>query len=367
MSTAGELASHLPDIAQQRLRNQRLTGARLPGITEVVGWFGAVQSQEYAVAKWSVGERATGSTDAALDRALADGTIIRTHVPRGTWHFINAEDVRWLIELTGPRVHTRMATYYRQQGLDSVAFDKCHRLLVDLLSGGNQLTRKELATAIIEAGIAADNFTVGFLLIHAELEQVVCSGGLKGKQRTYALFDERVPPAPPRDRDEALADLVRRYFTSHGPATRADFQWWSGLVAADAKRGLALVGADLVATEVDGQQYWSAPGEPPGRPEPSPTVHLLQAFDEYLVAYTGRRKAFDLAGLASVRDPMLHVVIVDGQFAGGWRRTLTADAMTIEVRPARPFEPAEQAALAAAVDEYAAFVGVPATLVVPDA
>jgi Winged helix DNA-binding domain len=314
-----------------------------------------------------VGQRASGLTDAALDKALADGTIIRTHVLRPTWHFVAASDIRWMLALTAPRVHAMSAWYYRQQGLDAARFARCHALLADLLAGNNQLTRKELAAALVDTGVASDTITVGFLLIHAELEQVICSGALKGKQRTYALFDERVPPAPATDRDEALAELTRRYFTSHGPATRADYQWWSSLTAADAKRGLELAGSDLVESVVDGQPYWSATTPPPGRPDASPTVHLLQAFDEYVVAYAGKRKAFDLAGLAPGRVPLYNPVIVDGQYAGGWGRRLTATDLTIEVRLARPFEPVEQAALTDAVDRYARFVGLPATMAVVDA
>jgi hypothetical protein len=359
------------DIAQRRLRSHGLAGAPFTSVTEVVGWLGAVQSQEYAVAKWSVGQRATGVTDAALDQALADGTLIRTHVLRPTWHFVAAADVRWLLTLTAPRVHAMSVPYHRQQGLDDAAFAKSNALLTSVLGGGNQLTRKEIAAAMADAGITTDNLTVGFLLLHAELEQVVCSGALNGKQRMYALFDDRVPPAPAKDRDEALAELTRRYVTSHGPATRADYQWWSSLTAADAKRGLELAGPDLVKTIVDGQTHWSAAQPPPAPREPAPTVHLLQAYDEYVVAYRGaygeKRKAFDIAGLARGQLPFLHTVIVDGQYAGSWRRTLTATAMRIEVRLARPFEDAEAAALAAAADRYADFVGLPSTLAVSDA
>jgi hypothetical protein len=354
------------DIAPQRLRSQGLAGAPFTSVTEVVGWLGAVQSQEYALAKWSVGQRATGLSDAALDQALADGTLIRTHVLRPTWHFVIPADIRWMLALTAPRIHAMSAPYYRQQGLDDAAFAKGNALLATVLGGGNQLTRKEIGAAMAEAGITTDNLTVGFLLLHAELEQVVCSGALKGKQRMYALFDDQVPPATARDRDEALADLTRRYFTSHGPATRADYQWWSSLTAADAKRGLELVGPGLVQTVVDGQTYWSAVAPPPGRPDPSPTAHLLQAYDEYVVAYRGQRKAFDVAGLAQGRIPFIHTVMVDGQFAGSWQRTLTATEMRIEVRPARPFLPAEQAALAAAADRYAQFVSLPTTLTIED-
>jgi hypothetical protein len=354
------------DIARLRLLSQGLSGAPFSSVAEVVGWLGAVQSQEYAVAKWSVGQRATGLSDAALDQALAEGTIVRTHVLRPTWHFVAPADIRWMLALTAPRVHAASASYYRRYGLDGATFTASNVLLTSVLKGGNQLTRKQIAAAFADAGITTDNMTVGFLLLYAELEAVICGGGLKGKQRTYALFDERVPPAPARDRDAALAELTRRYFASHGPATRADYQWWSSLAAADAKRGLELAVPDLAELVVDGQKYWYGAAPPPGRPDPSPTVHLLQGYDEYLVAYTGSRAEYDRAGdmAAGRADPFLQVIILDGQYLGNWRRTLTAKRMTVDVQLVRSLDTAQRAALGDAVDRYAAFVGLPTDLTI---
>jgi Winged helix DNA-binding domain len=372
------------DIAQHRLLSHRLTGAPFPSIAAAVGWLGAVQSQEYAVAKWSVGQRATGLSDAALDRALADGTILRTHILRPTWHFVAAADIRWLLDLTAPRVHALNAHYYRKLGLDDGVFAKSNALLARALAGGNQLTRKELAAALAAGGIETVALRLGYLLIYAELTAVIVSGGLSGKQRTYALFDERVGGAgEPWDRERALAELTRRYFMSHGPATRADFQWWSSLTAADAKRGLALAGPDLARWEVGGQTYWCAAEPPAVRPDPSPTVHLLQGYDEYVVAYAGRPRAFDLADLAGTipygRQPFMHAIILDGQYVGSWQRSLSASSLSasslsasslsagelsIRVRLGRRLDPAEQVALGEAVDRYARFVGLGATLTV---
>lgn len=359
----------LGGIAQQRLRSHGLSGAPFAGVAEVVGWLGAVQSQEYAVAKWSVGQRATGLSDADLDRALADGTILRTHVMRPTWHFVAAADVRWLLALTAPRVHAVNAHYYRRFELDEEVFARSNALLSAALAGGDQLIRAELATVLAGGGIQADALRLGYLLMYAELTAVICSGGLRGKQRTYALFDERVPPAPPRGRDEALADLTGRFFTSHGPATRADYQWWSGLAAADARRGLELAAPQLAELVVDGETFWYAAAPPPGRPDPSPTAHLLQAYDEYVIGYSRTRGALDLAGLGGKVGPdwALHGIILDGQFVGGWRRRLTARQLTVEARLLRPLDPVELAAVRDAADRYGGFLGVPTELTVDGA
>jgi hypothetical protein len=357
----------LRDVLRKRLRYQGLAGAPFTSVADVVGWLGAVQSQEYAVAKWSVGQRATGLSDAGLDRALADGTIIRTHVLRPTWHFVLAADVRWLLSLTAPRVHATIASYYRRYGLDGAAFARSEAVLARLLPGGNQLTRKQIGAELAAAGITTDNQVVGFLLGHAELEQVICSGGLIGRQRTYAWFDERVPPAPAHDRDDALAELTRRYFTSHGPATRADYQWWSSLTATDATRGLELAAPDLAHTDVDGARYWHAAAPPPGPVEPAPRAHLLQPYDEYLVAYRGARAGYDRDGrLAAGRDPYANGAILDGEYVANWRRTLSSKKLTIDVQPVRPLDRAARAAVTAAVDRYAGFLDLPPSLTIQD-
>lgn len=362
---AGQVGQEMAEIAQRRLLSHGLSGAPFAGAAEVVSWLGAVQSQEYAVAKWSVGQRATGLSDAGLDRALAEGTIVRTHVLRPTWHFVAPADLRWLLALTAPRVHAANAPYYRKSGLDRAVFEQSNALLAGALAGGEQLIRPELAAVLAGGGIEAHGPRMAYLLMYAELEAVICSGGLRGRQRSYARFDERVPPAPPMDREAALAELTRRYFTSHGPATRADFQWWSGLTAADAKLGLALAAPELAEWVAGGDTFWYAPGRPPGRPDPSPTAHLLQGYDEYIVGYTASRKALDLAGLTGSAGPpaLLHAIVLDGQYVGSWQRKLSAKAVTIQARLRRPLDPAELAAVQAAADRYAEFVGAPATLV----
>lgn len=351
-------------LAGQRLRALGLSGAPFHAPAEVVSWLGAVQCQEYAVARWSLGQRATGLSEAAVDQALADGEIIRTHVLRPTWHYVAAADIRWLLALSAPRVHALNRPYYRKLELSEEVLARSNALLAQALSGGRQLTRPQLAQALAAGGIEATGLRMGYLLMYAELSAVICSGGLRGKQRTYALLDERVPPAPPRPREEALAELAARYFTSHGPATRDDFQWWASLTAADAERGLALAGARLTRHDADGRAYWRAAAAPTGGLEPSPTAHLLQAYDEYFVAYRNSRISADRTRVASaaVAAPFLHGIIMDGQYVGNWQRKLTARQMTIEVQLQRSLTAAEQAALAAAVERYAAFVGLPATM-----
>src|SRR6185437_920298 len=122
---------------------------------EVVGWLGAVQSQEYQPATWSLGMRlrGPGATSAEIDRAFDEGVILRTHIMRPTWHFVTPEDIRWLLELTAPRIKRTIANYSRQAGLDEATFARGNEVIADALRGGKHLLRSELGEALTAAGL----------------------------------------------------------------------------------------------------------------------------------------------------------------------------------------------------------------------
>lgn len=216
-----------------------------------------MQAQDYAGAKWAVGLRTQGLTDTGFDRAFDRGDVLRTHVLRPTWHFVSPKDLRWIVGLTAPRVHAFNRFYYRANTLEARHFLAAERAFTRALEGGRSLTRQELMTALARAGIRAQGQRLALLIMHAELELLLCSGPLRGKQFTYALVDERASDAPRLDRDSALATLLARYLASHGPATVRDFVWWSGLTVRDARQGLEAIGASVESREFDGLIYWA--------------------------------------------------------------------------------------------------------------
>lgn len=360
------------DVAGRRLRTQRLTGEPFASAVEAVGWLGAVQSQDYSGAKWALGQRTRGVTDADVDRLFDQGAILRTHVMRPTWHFVLPGDVRWLLELTAPRIRATMAYYDRQLEVNPAVLKRSHTVLEATLRSGSYRTRSELGAALERSGIPASGQRLGHLLLHAELDAVVVSGPRRGRQFTYALLDDRAPDARRLDRDAALAELARRYFTGHGPAQVQDFAWWSGLTVADAKRGLALVGPALAHEVIAGKSYWSSPDlRPAGAPrrDGAPIVHLLPNYDEFLVAYRDRTAALDPARAFDTApfpngSILAHVVVLNGQVWGGWKRRVEGRQVVVELGPLDVLDAAGAAALQGAANDLARFLGFPVTMAV---
>ena len=349
-----------PSIADRRLVAQRFFDKRPLSPAGLVAWFGAVQAQDYAGASWALGQRAPGTTRADVDAALTSGAILRTHVLRPTWHFVAPADIRWMLALTAPRVERILAPYDRSLEIDATLLRRTRTVLTKLLRG-QQLTRAEIGTGLALAGIAAKGQRLGHLVSHAELDALICSGGLRGKQFTYALLEERAPPAATLTRDESLGALARRYFTSHGPATLADFAWWSGLTQADGRRAVEIAGAHFTQETIGERTYWFG-DVPPGVRPTGPLVRLTPNYDELFIAYEHRDAALHprFTGPAPGGNILFaHLVTLDGQFIGGWKRTIGAKKATVAVQLAAPVSASERRALAQAARSYAAFLGLP--------
>ena len=326
----------------------------------MVRWLGAVQAQDFAAAKWALGLRMGRATDSSIENAYNEGQILRTHLMRPTWHFVAPDDIRWLLELTAARVNARAGPNFRKYELDDGVFKKTNKVLTNALKGGKHLTRAELRAALNRSGIAADDIIrLAHIMLRAELDGVVCSGPRRGKQLTYALIDERVAPVAALTRDEALAKLTSRYFTSHGPATLQDFVWWSGLTVSDAKRGVQMIDTQLRTELVDDKSYWLPRSKPITQPG---SAYLLPAFDEYNVAYKDRAAVVELNDThpqLSTWDLLGPTVIVDGKVAGNWKAALAQQSVTITVTPARTLKKSEKLAITTAADRYATFLGLP--------
>jgi hypothetical protein len=347
------------NLRAQRLHNQHLAKPR-SSPAAVVAAFGAMQAQEYTHAKWAVALRSAGATDAGIERAIADGTILRTHPMRMTHHFVAPADIRWLLALLGPRMKQRAAPRWKELGLDDKTVSKSQAVIARALEGGKQLTRPEIVPILVRAGISTEGQRIAHLLGRAEIDGLICSGARKGKQITFALLEERVAKTPVLTREASLAELAKRYFTTRGPATLQDFMWWSGLAAADARAAVALADKHVSSETIGGITYWLGGSDAPSRP---PTqAYLLPMYDEYAVAYRDRSAIGSAPskpknfGEATLLAP---TIVVGGAVVGTWSRAITPKRVAIELSPWRKLTSTERAAIERAADRFAAFLGLP--------
>jgi len=347
------------DILHQRLMNQMISHPVLTKVADVVKHLGAVQAQDYAAALWAIGLRLPNSTEAKVDEAIANGDVLRTHVMRPTWHFVPPDDIRWMLKLSASRIHKQMAATYRQVEVDAKLFARTNSLIGKALESGEHLTRSEIKSVLERAGISLVRERLGFLLIAAELDALVCNGKRKGKQFTYALLDNRAPKSNRLSPEEARATLAKRYFTSHGPATARDYAWWSGMTLTEAKASIEIIKRDLVSRDLEGQLYWSPKAVTPIKRKPQ-TIYLLPNFDEYTVAYADRKLIFDQTHKPKldVRGQAIfqYAIILDGRIVGTWRRTLKKGSVIIEPVKFSKLNDRQERAFIKAAEHYAKFV-----------
>lgn len=216
--------------------SKRIVGPSLGTPADTVRHLDAIQSQDYGGAKWAVGQRVRGATDASIEEAFAAGQILRTHVLRPTWHFVTLEDIRWMLALTAPRVKAAIASRHRQLELDEATCKRSNAAIAKALEGGGELTRPELAAMLRRKRIVTDSGDpqqVPHLLMRAELDALICSDPRRGAQHTYALLDKQRRQHPrlsatkrwPNSRGVTSPVTARRRSrTSHGgPASQ-----WAG-------------------------------------------------------------------------------------------------------------------------------------------
>jgi len=347
------------NLLQQRLANQQLIRPAFGSAPELVHWCGAIQAQDYEMSKWAVGMRLPTATSEQIEAAISKGELVRTHILRPTWHLIHPEDVRWMMTLTAPCIEQSMGTYNRKLELDSTVFRKSHKVLEKALRDGKQLTRPELADLLEKAKIPTNDLRMNFLLIKAELDMVICNGGKRDKQITYALFEERVPAAKQLTKEESLATLALRYFNSHGPATLKDFTGWSGLPITAARQGLNLIKDQLHKETLSELEYWG-PADAPDIKANDNQIQLIPNYDEYLVAYKDREIIYDGQNddhLSREGNPLFNnIILIKGQIAGVWRRTIKKKEVVMDLQTFTPLNKTEQAKLDKEVARYKQFI-----------
>ncbi len=356
------------EIVQHRLVNQNITTTNLLKPEEMITFLGAMQAQEFSQAKWAIGLRLPHLIEADIEKDFIDGKIIRTHILRPTWHFVSPQDIRWMLSLSASCLKAVNAFMYRKMELDNKIFKKTNNILGKALEGGKQLTRSQLASELQQKKITAEGTRLSCIMMQAELDGIICSGAKIGKQFTYALLDERVAPSKPMKTDEALAELTKKYYNSRGPATLKDFATWSGLNITQVKKGLSMVINDFKHTKIENTDYYFPSIHSNNilskGISSKQNVHLLPIYDEYIMGYKDR--SFHFTSKYKINPTSSYTfdntIMINGQIAGIWRRTIHKNSIDLEYNLFRPLSNTGKKEFVLAVDHYSKFMGFPVNI-----
>ncbi len=351
------------DLITLRLINQKLVNSNFEKPENVVSWFGAMQSQDFAAAKWALSLRTNYKADREIESMFNQGKILRTHVMRPTWHFVAPNDIRWLLALTSENVKRFNGNYFRRSGYDREVFKKSNTVIRKALEKNGFMTRNELKLALEKSKIPLNSLGLSFVMMQAELEGIIISGPKRDKQFTYALLKKRAPKAFYLEHEEALKELVKRYFQSHGPAQIQDFVWWSGISAAKAKKEIEKSAHKLKKADINGKDYFYL--EPAMKiPNIIDTAYLIPGFDEYFIAYRDRTEILDqnYAKHLNLGGGMINgAVIVNGRMVGTWKRLIVKNEAKITIKLFEKISNPQTEALNNQALKYGNFVGLPVT------
>lgn len=346
------------DIVNIRLISQQISTTKFKSVKDLVHWMGAIQAQDYAMAKWALGVRLSGMNEEHIIKAINKGEILRTHILRPTWHFVSADDIHWMLDLTAPNIKPSLKLRHKQLELTDTVLKKSNTIIEKALSNNVYLTREQLVHEFSKAKIATSDNRTSHLLLNAELEGLVCSGPIVDKKQTYALLEKRVAKTRPLKKDDALAKLAQKYFWSHCPATIQDFTWWSGLPNKDARNALEMVKSSLISEIVNGQTYWLPNSI--SLTEKNKSMYLLPAFDEFIISYKDRSavlKTEHYSKSISSNGIFKPVIILNGQVIGLWKRETKKDKIIIETDFFQPPTKITMNLLQKAAETFGSFSG----------
>ncbi|WP_166785451.1 winged helix DNA-binding domain-containing protein [Cryobacterium cryoconiti] len=364
----------LRELLAMRLVTQRIqqpafsASAGADAAADVVRHLLAVQAQDFPQAVWALGLR-SGDTRAAVEAALERGEVVRSWTMRGTLHFVAPPDLRWMLQVTRPRMLAQFDTRRHELGLDQPTLDRARAVALAVLSGGRRIGRAEFQRELEAAGVPTTGQRGYHLILHLAITGIVVWGPPLAGQQALVLLDEWAPDAgerlPPAD---ALGRFLSRYLAGHAPATIRDFAWWARVTLTEARAALAAIRGQLVEMRYGDQCYFrtiSAAEALDSRGSAGP-VHALPGFDEYLLGYQDRSQALPAEAARLVvpgkNGIFLPIIVSGGQVIGTWRRAVRRNEVAVTAEPFVPLDDAAKQAFAAAVAQYGEFLGLPVSL-----
>jgi DNA glycosylase AlkZ-like len=350
---------NLNDVSILRLVTQQISSKKFNNVKNIVAWMCAMQAQDYAMVKWAIGIRLPKSTEKLVRDAINKGEIIRTHLLRPTWHFVSADDISWILDLTAPKIIASLKHRQRYLGISPMILSRSNKIISKALLDRNSLTREEIKTELGKAKIQTDNNRLTHLLVSAELNGIICGGPEKDNKQTYALFSERVPNKQNLTKDESLAELAKRYFTSHSPASIQDFSWWSGLSLTNARHGLEMVKSKFISETINSTTYWF----PNSYSIPNNykiLTYLLPAYDEFIISYKDRRAAMELQHhkkVISNNGIFYPLIVSNGKVIGSWTRIIKNDKVSLNMKLFQPVDNKIKKTIDHEAEKFGKFIG----------
>jgi hypothetical protein len=321
------------ELLNIRLYNQLFSTHDMKEPHEIVSWMGAMQSQALDQAKWAIGARLENKNVKDIDEALNTGRIIRTHILRPTWHFVSAEDIHWMFDLSSLRLRPIYRSYAKIYGADESLIYRTIPVLEKVLMGGKHFTKQEIGDALLEQNVTLDDGHLKLTISYAEREGVLVNGRLKGNKQTFTLLEEWVPRKQTICKEEALERLARRYFTSHGPATVPDFVWWSGLTITECRQGIEMIKSDFICETINGRDFWIR-NDVNVPPTDGDSALLLPSFDEFVVSYKDRSEIIEDThyGKVMTKNGLFSpTIMLNGEIIGSWKKVGLKGSPRIEL------------------------------------
>ena len=275
-----------------------------------------MQGQDPRGARLAIRARTTGLTAADVDRALSeDRSLLITWLNRGTLHLVRSEDYPWLHALTTPPLFSSAARRLRQEGMSEAEVERGVKVIEKALADEGPLTRVQLRDRLESADVPTARQALIHLLFLTTLHGTAIRGPMVGKQHAYVLVHDWLGEQKPVDREQALAELARRYLVGHGPAGDRDLARWAGLPLRDARAGLAAIAPELEEGE-DGLVDLAK--RSPAAPLPPP--RLLGAYEPVLLGWTSREEIVGPHKLLVTDNGLFRpFALVNGRAVATWR------------------------------------------------
>ena len=331
------------DAATMRLASQGLSQSRFRNPEDVVDWMGMVQAQDYSQFRWAVGMRTEKPKIDAVRDAFSSGKILRLHLMRCTIQAVTPQDLAWMRELCREK---NLRTIQSWSSCNQIEFSDQYynegtEALKEILASGKSLCKAEISKELARLNFAADTTHIRQLLLRGEIEGLLCSGKMKGKDSTWALASERTknfPQHTPSSQSEALGLLARKYFRSHSPAGFEDFCWWTGLTIAQNRKAVEQIATELEEVQVEGQKMFIYNGSPgicdcTTHTAQEKNVMLLPPYDEYLIGYKSRWVSLDKRHEGKAHNSFgifKPVILHKGRVVGNWRASIDKGTRKVE-------------------------------------